>query len=1071
MSTVDKCLLILNKKIPPSIFLEDALRVLEKRGTFYFGEVSDLGKTLIADFIKGNSSLPVVFITENTEDYKKRFEEWGIDYSLVGDAHVRPLRGGRKIFLADFKTMLRKVISPEQYENKVLNLAIGDELSFANITGFLTDGGYERVKNLSDIGEFSIKGDLLEIFCFDGKYRLEFLGDRVEKIMIVGSGRDRSLQNVKIYPRNIDEGNDFLIKYFKNNILIFDGEDNLRSSVFSILVGKEGKISPEDIKKIKEIEDFVKRQKTIYLESFAVDESGGLPALPAQAGQAGKNLKWFGPKNYYGNTKQLINDFKSDYRSSAVILVSERAEGLKKFLIQNEINTNEEKLIIEKGRISEGINFSSSKLIVLSDKEIFGEIKQRKHKKIDFSALTKLKKGEFVVHLDHGIGVFTGFGEISIDGIKREYIFIEYAGGDKIYVPLDQADKITKYISVGNAPPHLSSLKTAHWLKIRKKVVENTEKTAKELLETQALRQGEKPFHYYDDFREQKILAKSFPYEETPDQRKAIEEVLEDMKMEKPMDRLVCGDVGYGKTEVAIRAAAKAVVSGGQVAILVPTTILAEQHLQTFRERFEDIGIKVESLSRFKSAADQKRIIEKINNGPASTRGVESTRGGGVDVVIGTHRLLSSDIKFKNLYLIIIDEEQKFGVKHKEKLKKLRSGCDILVMTATPIPRTLYLGLSGLKDISVIVTPPEGRLPIKTIVIKNDEEVIKSAITKEVERGGQVYFVHNRVETITALENKLKKLLPKVKFEIGHGKMGEEKLAHVMNDFAAGKFQVLICSTIIESGLDISTVNTLIVDKATHFGLAQLHQLRGRIGRSDRQAYAYLLYDSNDLKGNAQRRLKTITEKGDLGSGYELSLEDLDIRGSGNILGKEQHGSMQMVGVGYYLRLLEEAVERLRGEKETVEIKEVKIELPISAYIPDGFYGKEEEKIRTYQSLAGLEELEEVKEFINGLKNTFGEIPQEFLNLVNIVRLKIKARKAGIKSMIVKDVLGMGEKKVKKLYIDFDHILTKEEVECLFSFNAYWYFGNTQIKIDLDKLGRGTEWFKKLDFVLEKLKK
>lgn len=1019
----------ISERIGQSDVFKTTRKILSERGFVSYGEIGGLGKTFLTHVLQKETDKKVIFLTENVEEVKKYFEDWDIKVGANGRS---PVREDDKIILSNFSDIFQKVIPFKEYKEKILNLKVGDKTDLVRLADFLVSIGYQRVKKPDSAGEFNIKGDILDLFIGEEKVRIEFFGDRIEKI---SNG-----EKIQIYPVEISEGDEYFISYFGYYLFVIDGEDIFRSHVLSMFDYEKEAGNTQEIKKLKELEDFLKKQKVVYLENFSVNEKSGV------------NLRWLGSKRYLGNTTELLHDLK---KTQEVIWVfSEKAERIKSFLLNNGVNVDDKKIIVENKKISEGVNLSNLGLVIFSDKEIFGELKKKRKRKVDFSALTNLKKGEYVVHIDHGIGTFTGFGEIEIDKIKREYIFIEYFGGDSIYVPLDQADKITKYIAVGNTAPHLSSLKTNQWIKIRRKVRENAEKIARELIEAQALRSGKKPFYYLNDKKEQKILEETFSYTETVDQKKAIEEVLEDLANHAPMDRIVCGDVGYGKTEVAIRAATRAVVSGGQVVILVPTTILAEQHLETFRERLDQFGFKIESLSRFRSSNEQKKIVDRIING-------------GVDIVIGTHRLLSKDIKFKNLYLIIIDEEQRFGVRHKEQLKKLRSGTDILTMTATPIPRTLYLGLGGLKDISLINTPPEGRLPIKTVVIKNDDEVIREAISKEVARGGQVYFVHNRVETIRATEARLKKLLPKVRFIIGHGQMGDQELAHIMNTFAKGEYQVLICSTIIESGLDISSVNTLIVDKATNFGLSQLHQLRGRIGRSDRQAYAYFLYNSADLKGNAKRRLSAISEKEALGSGYELSLEDLDIRGSGNILGEEQHGSMQMVGVGYYLKMLEEAVERIKGEGQAVQTLDVKIDLPLSAFIPNDFYKKEEDKIRAYQKLAGIEDKDELDDFKNGLL-TKGEIPQEYLNLIELIKLKIMAKNAGIKSIIAKDVLGMGEQKIKKLYIEFDHVLSNEEVNKIFTVNRKWYFGNMITRIDLENLGE--DWFRKLRSMVESLK-
>ncbi len=1045
---------------------------LEKKDTIFIGEIGKLGKILLLLSFIEREVKNILFITSNKNglaNYSNSLRNLGENsfFELLSNNAVDFLASGKKLVLSDINTLLEKTISPEEYKKNIITLKVGDDIP-EYLNDYLVENGYEKVKKVGQKGEFSIRGDIIDIFCGKNPVRIEFFGKKIEKIYYFNPFTFKKVnvgavhkppEKVDIYPQIIKGDNGFLINFFDNYLLVFDGEDQINNSILSSFQNEGGEVLPSNIKSLSQIEDFIKKRKRVYLEDFFVNKERGI------------NLSWFAPKNYSKMISDWILDLKEMQKKDIkVFIYSEHVDKINKYFSDNRINFGyKENITLIKGKLDEGVNLAGLGITIFSDKEIFARRKKktfdkfRSRKKIDFSAITNLKKGEYVVHIDHGIGRFVGFGEIAVDKVKREYVFIEYSKGDKIYVPLDQADKITKYISVGNQSPVLSSLASGNWLKVRKKVEKNVENIAKELLETQAFREVKKTFHYINDQDVQEKISDDFPYRETKDQKKAIEDVLSDMNEDKPMDRIIVGDVGYGKTEVSIRATVRAVESGGQVAFLVPTTILAEQHLLTFRERLSDLGIKIESLSRFRSKAEQKKILNMV-------------RSGSVDVIIGTHRLLSSDIKFKNLTLVIIDEEQKFGVKHKEKLKKLRASADILTMTATPIPRTLYLGLGGLKDISLISTPPEGRLPIKTIVAKKDDEIIKSAIKKEVSREGRVYFVHNRVETIDAVAVKLKKILPRVKFEVAHGQMKEQDLAKIMNDFAKGKFQVLICSTIIESGLDISNVNTLIVDRSTHLGLSQLHQLRGRIGRGAKQAYAYFLYSEKDLKGNAQRRLKSIVEKGELGAGYQLSLEDLDIRGSGNILGKEQHGSMQMVGIGYYLRLLEEAVGKqkinlsatLKTGKSIKQI-DVKIDLPISTFIPDGFYKKEEDKIRTYQALAGLEEESELNNFIaelkSGDKSRF--VPMEMQNLFNIIRLKIKAKKAGIKSIIVKDVLTVSGAKKKKLYIDFDHFLSKHEVQGIFSINSSFYFGNTQVKIDLDKLGE--EWFRKINLIMDEL--
>lgn len=630
-------------------------------------------------------------------------------------------------------------------------------------------------------------------------------------------------------------------------------------------------------------------------------------------------------------------------------------------------------------------SFEKGEKIDLSNLPKLPEPKQKKktvQEGINRSLLLELKDGDHVVHENYGIGLYRGMHKMEIDDVEQEYLLLEYAKGDQLYVPLQQMGLVEKYS--GNPSPYLYRLHGKEWKKTKSKVKKGLQDLTQELLLLYAIRNKTTGYAFPKDMQTQNELAATFPFEETKDQDKAIKDVMRDMESDRPMDRLVCGDVGYGKTEVAIRSAFKAATSGKQVAVLSPTTILAQQHYATFCERLKNYPINIEVLSRFKHKNEQKKIVEKIPTGE-------------IDILIGTHRLLSKDIIFKDLGLLIVDEEQRFGVTHKEKLKQLRKNVDVMTLTATPIPRTLYFSLSGARDMSLINTAPVDRLPIRTHVVSWNEELIKEVILRELDRGGQVYFVHNRVQTIDTVARKIRKLIPDVRIAIGHGQMQEDKLAKIMTEFQEKKYDVLICTTIIESGLDITNVNTMIIDHAERFGLAQLYQLRGRVGRSSNRAYAYLLYHKEEvLKEEAVKRLKAIQEFTELGSGYRLALRDLEIRGSGTLLGARQSGHIISVGFDMYCDMLEEAVKKAKGIEEPLA-RQVVVDLKVSAFIPSDYINDERQRVATYRRLTLLDSKQKLNEMRDEMKDRYGEIPRPFKQLFEIVDIKIRAQLKGIK--------------------------------------------------------------------------
>jgi len=652
-------------------------------------------------------------------------------------------------------------------------------------------------------------------------------------------------------------------------------------------------------------------------------------------------------------------------------------------------------LSLTQGSLLEGWQAPALGLYVFGDAEVFGWSKPAPAARFKREAKVNVgldfKEGDYVVHIEHGIGRFDGVVKRVAGGVEREYLELQFAGTDKLFVPTDQLDRVTRYVGMGEGAPALSRLGTAEWTRAKAKVKESVAKIARELLDLYSFREKARGHVYEPDGKWQREMEAAFPYEETPDQRRAIIDVKRDMESPKPMDRLVCGDVGYGKTEVALRAAFKAVLDGVQVAVLVPTTILAQQHYENFTRRMEAFPVRLAVLSRFQSRAAQKEALAKV-------------AAGEVDIVVGTHRLLQKDVVFKNLGLLVIDEEQRFGVKHKEHLKNLRREVDVLTLTATPIPRSLHMALVGVRDMSVIETPPEGRLPIRTYLQPFDEYHMREAILRELDRGGQVYVVHNKVQTIQAMAERLRRLVPEARIAIGHGQMPEDELEKVMEDFARKEYEILVCSSIIESGLDIPNVNTMIVNDAPNFGLAQLYQLRGRIGRGSVRAYAYLLYRRDQhLTRTAEQRLRAIFESTELGAGFKIAMKDLEIRGAGNLLGAEQSGTMASVGFDLYSKLLAQAIGERKGEKTEAERAPVSLSLPLAMYIPSDYVEAESPRLDLYRRIAGMESLGALDELDDEVRDRFGRAPEPVDNLLYYARVKVLTAWAGLTGVSLDD--------------------------------------------------------------------
>jgi transcription-repair coupling factor (superfamily II helicase) len=709
-------------------------------------------------------------------------------------------------------------------------------------------------------------------------------------------------------------------------------------------------------------------------------------------------------KTWMGNGQLVILASGQDKRMLEILsefgIVATQLEDSLPSTLNSQLST----AFVAHAPLRSGYKLPDAGFVVLTDSEIFGtqrmhRARKASHEGIPISSVLDLKEGDYIVHISHGIGYYRGIVKLKSGppssppsqggargGVEREYLLLEYAANDKLYVPSEQIDRVQKYIGGEGTPPTVHRLGGSEWMRTTARVKKAVQEMARELIELYAWRQALGGHAYGPDTPWQQEMESAFPFNETPDQLGAIHDVKHDLELTKPMDRLICGDVGYGKTEVAIRAAFKVISEGRQAAILCPTTVLAQQHFNTFSERLAAFPITVDMLSRFRTAKEQKATVEGIKFGT-------------VDVVIGTHRLLSKDIEFKDLGLIVIDEEQRFGVKHKEKLKVLRKTVDVLTMTATPIPRTLHMSLSGIRDMSIINDPPEGRMPIKTIVKEAEASAVREAIVRELDRGGQIFFVHNRVENIGHVADQVQKLVPYARVDTAHGQMAESELERVMMDFYEHKFDVLVCTTIIESGLDIPNANTIVINDSDKLGLAQLYQLRGRVGRSDRQAYAYLLYKPDKMLTEvAEKRLDAIREFTDLGSGYRIAMRDLEIRGAGNLLGAEQSGQMAAVGFDLYCQLLQKAVSELKGE-EVEEIELPPVELPIDAFIPQGYIPAEAHRILFYKKMAAVKNTGDVQAVQDELEDRFGDPPKPVWNMLAIIRLRLRCHQLGIASI------------------------------------------------------------------------
>ncbi len=898
--------------------------------------------------------------------------------------------------------------SLEKIKEQLIHYESDSTVDIEQLKNQLVALGYERVGQVEMPGQFSVRGGIVDIYCLteENPWRIELWGDEIDSIRSFDPESQRSLENLEeltIYPAVEHIGDKDMVSFLdyfpEERTIIFLDEPNR-------LTEKGGAVEEEYRQsRMHREEKGSRNQPENWLCSFEQLQKElnkrnciSVCALePKQAGWKVREKFYLEVKSisaYNNSFELLVKDLhqykKQGYRIALLSGSRTRAERLAKDLQEEglaafygqdydrEICPGE--IMVVYGHAKKGFEYPLIKFAVMTESDIFGQ-EQKKKKKKNYSGsriqdFAELSIGDFVVHEKHGLGIYRGIEKVEVDRIVKDYIKIEYRGGSNLYIPATQLDCLQKYSGAdASKAPKLNKLGTQEWNKTKSKVRGAVKNIAKELVELYAVRQEKEGYVCGPDTVWQREFEEMFPYEETEDQLSAIEDAKRDMESTRIMDRLICGDVGYGKTEVALRAAFKEVQESRQVAYLAPTTILAQQIYNTFVQRMKEFPVRVELLCRFRTPAQQKKAIEDLKKGQ-------------VDVIIGTHRILSKDVQFKNLGLLIVDEEQRFGVTHKEKIKQLKKDVDVLTLTATPIPRTLHMSLIGIRDMSVLEEPPMDRMPIQTYVMEYDEETVREAINRELRRGGQVYYVYNRVTDIADVALRIAKLVPDARVDFAHGQMSERELENVMYSFVNGDIDVLVSTTIIETGLDISNVNTMIIHDSDRYGLSQLYQLRGRIGRSNRTAYAFLMYRKNVmLKETAEKRLAAIREYTDLGSGFKIAMRDLELRGAGNLLGAQQHGHMNAVGYDLYCKMLNEAVKEAKGI-HTMEDFETSVELNVDAYIPDSYISNEFQKLDIYKRIAGIETQQDYDDMLEELLDRFGEPGKAVLNLLAIAKLK-----------------------------------------------------------------------------------
>ncbi len=1016
------------------------------------------------------------------------------------------------VVVASARALSQKTMMADVFESACQVLSTGISVNLGQLLVRLASIGYKVDDLVENPGTMSRRGGILDVYSpnYDRPARIEFFGEVIESIRWFSPVTQRSKETVDsftvvpacemILPGNAqakkafsqfdlsscnDRARDVV---YEDMELLLNGQwdDGLQFYAASFTDGtivdyfpKETLVVMDDAESIAAVLEDMESQVNELRDGQI--ERGELPGnfpspyyewgeLKNRIERIGKQLmfeKWgqesantvlgFGPPPaYYGQITRFLDDVSKRLDSgNRIIVASQQVNRISDLLKEQNIiaapQTEIQELPPEGSltlvRSSLAGGWSLTGTMLLTDSELFGHVKQRrfapKRRAQHETFLADLSVGDYVVHIDHGVARFVGMSTMSSEGGEREYLILEYAEDGKLYVPSDQVDRVSRYIGSGGYLPALSRLNTQEWARTKERVKKAAVEMAKDLLALYASRQVSSGISFLADTIWDQELESSFSYVETPDQMETIRDVKKDMENSMPMDRLVCGDVGYGKTEVAVRAAFKAVNNGMQVAVLVPTTVLAQQHYSTFVERLAAFPVEIEMLSRFRSAREQQNTISRLSDGST-------------DICIGTHRLVQKDVRFKNLGLLIIDEEQKFGVLHKERLKKLRNEVDVLTLSATPIPRSLHMSLVGVRDMSTIETAPEDRLPIKTYISEYSDSLVREAILREIDRKGQVFFVHNRVQSISFIAERLRDLVPEARIAVAHGQMAEENLESVMFDFINGEYDLLVCTTIIESGLDLQTANTLIINQSDKLGLTQLYHLRGRVGRGDVRAYAYLLYDRDKrLTEPAQKRLKTIYEATELGSGFLIAMKDLEIRGAGNILGSEQSGHLGSVGFDLYCRLLSGAVEELKSGKKIEESELPIVDLPLPARIPEDYVTDHNLRLALYQRLTKIDSLDQFTEMEQELRERFGKVPVVVKNLVYVLRIRLLASRAGVQRIFTEG---------RQVVLVFGSESKLDRASLQSSFGSSVKVGTFQVRLNTKQLGK--HWGKILEGVL-----
>jgi len=958
-----------------------------------------------------------------------------------------------KIIVTTIEAVSQKLVPEEVLYKNIINLKVGETINLEEIKQKLVLLGYERTEVAESKSEFSIRGGIIDIALSEKEgIRIELWGDEIDSIRTFDINTQRSRDKkevVEIYPAHefvlekelaeiaseiednrdkeeILEGNylskidkywnnfysnsnNTFIDYIKEDYLIFLDEvskikarsenviKDTRSLIQSLI--EKNRYVPQILRKIEdyiEVFDRIKNVQTIYLENKDI---GFVDKQSMHAKRNGYSFS-YREVNFFRSSMDLlfkeVQEGLGEGTTIAILCGSENNIKRTKELLSEKINSPKhlEKLIITSGSLTEGFECFDFNLLVISIEELFNIPKKRRKAPEQFRQgetiiFSDLKVGDYIVHRTNGVGQFIGINTIKTDDVTKDYIKIRYKDDGILYVPTSSLDNVKKYIGSGDGTPKLNKLGSKDWAKAKAKVRSNLQEIAKDLIELYAKREKAKGFMFSKDTEWQKEFEEKFPFIETNDQLRSIEEMKKDMESEKPMDRLLCGDVGYGKTEIAIRGAFKACMDQKQVAYLAPTTILASQQYDSFKERMKDYPIRIELLNRFVSTAKQKEVIDGLKTGE-------------VDIVVGTHKILNDKIEYKNLGLLIIDEEHRFGVKHKEKIKKLKNNIDVLTMTATPIPRTLHMSIVGIRDMSCLYEPPHNRRPVQTYVLEYDDEVAKEGIIRELEREGQVFYLYNNVENIDKKADDISKLVPTAKVAYAHGRMSGSEIEDIMQRFVDKEIDVLVCTTILESGIDIPNANTIIVENADRLGLAQLYQIRGRVGRSDKQAYAYITYKRDKMINEvAEKRLKAIKEFTEFGSGFKIAMRDLEIRGAGSLLGEIQHGHIDEVGYDTYCKILDEVVKEQKGIVVEEE-PEITIDINVSSFIPDSYIENSNLKMESYRNIALCRTEEDLQNIKEDLEDRYGKLPEEVINLINIAKIKEMCKNSGIIKVLQK---------------------------------------------------------------------